>query len=355
MHKNLSLKQKIHWDYGRMDFFCSKHHPIYLYGAGKAAEIVADYIYALGYKVEAFIVTSNDSLLQEFRGRPVYAADDVTLHVGAGIILATGFEHRHKIMEELEKRNWLEYTFVQSLCYQGDLSENLVPLPCKKNIMSGLNGFFANFTELECIGECYQTDKVKAYHDYLRKYEYFLKPFKNKVFTLLELGVFKGGSIRMWGEYFQQAQVVGVDIDESCLNVRGANRSIVIGDLGDEQVLRELCDLKPSIIVDDASHIWSHQIMALFTLFEVLPSGGLYILEDISTSFPCKGYKNYADMNVSAYEICSAVAECVTSGGCLTDRATINRVGVLLGEVEKMAAQVEVVSLMCGSCIFIKR
>ena len=60
---------------------------------------------------------------------------------------------------------------------------------------------------------------------------------------------------------------------------------IITGDVCSEEILERLREYKPSIIVDDASHIWSEQIHALFGLFDSLAVGGLYILEDIHTSF----------------------------------------------------------------------
>jgi hypothetical protein len=39
------------------------------------------------------------------------------------------------------------------------------------------------------------------------------------------------------------------------------------------------------VIIDDASHFWSHQIIGFRTMFPQLPPNGVYIVEDIHTSF----------------------------------------------------------------------
>jgi hypothetical protein len=44
------------------------------------------------------------------------------------------------------------------------------------------------------------------------------------------------------------------------------------------------------LIVDDGSHLWDHQIIALRTLLPLMNRRGFYILEDIDVS-----YGNYAD------------------------------------------------------------
>ena len=51
------------------------------------------------------------------------------------------------------------------------------------------NSFFSCFSELETIGKKYGTDKCSMAHNYLNKYEIFLKKFHDKRVRVLELGV----------------------------------------------------------------------------------------------------------------------------------------------------------------------
>ena len=210
-------------------------------------------------------------------------------------------------------------------------------------------GFFHEFHELDRIGveEC--TDKCRYRHNYLKKYEFFLRDWKNKPLRLLELGVFKGGSERMWKRFFPQAQVYGVDIDENCRAYEEERIKIRIGDLSQDDVLESLKEIRPHIIVDDASHFWSHQIKALFTLFPALPSGGVYILEDMETSFhPLVFSSDYCDAPLDAY----TVAERIT-------RVAASRVpckeGPFAEEITAVGMDTELVATMLSSCIFIKR
>ena len=216
-------------------------------------------------------------------------------------------------------------------------------------------GYFSHYRELNEIGRKCGTDKSDQVHNYLNKYEFFLHPWKDKSFTMLELGVFDGESVRMWRDYFQHAKIVGVDIDERCLGEQGERIEIVIGDLSLEETLDSLKPYAPDIIIDDASHIWSHQIKSLYTLFPVLPHGGIFILEDLETSFPIFRYGNFDDSVISAYDFCSAVAKVVTGGEYLPELQCSPSLSLLKPEVEAIASQIEMISFIKGSCILVKK
>lgn len=46
---------------------------------------------------------------------------------------------------------------------------------------------------------------------YLPVYEHWLKPLRRQPITLLEIGVFQGGSLRMWHKYMPKATIIGLD------------------------------------------------------------------------------------------------------------------------------------------------
>ena len=106
---------------------------------------------------------------------------------------------------------------------------------------------------MDKIGSDLKTDKCHSGNDYLRKYEFFLERWENESINVLELGVLKGASIKMWGEYFKKATIYGVDIDVNAKKYEGSNRKIIIRDLSRKNNLIELCKLSPTIIIDDAS------------------------------------------------------------------------------------------------------
>ena len=63
------------------------------------------------------------------------------------------------------------------------------------------------------IGLEHKTDKSTMTHCYLDIYESYLGKWRDKEFTLLEIGVAAGNSLRMWREYFTKAHIYGIDIN----------------------------------------------------------------------------------------------------------------------------------------------
>jgi len=143
---------------------------------------------------------------------------------------------------------------------------------------------------LNDLGLKFGTDKASDINNFLDIYEFFLKDFQSDSFNLLELGVGpehnKGKSLLMWKHYFKQANIIGVDIREDAKTVEEDRIKVEIGNLGKRQFLNELGEqYLPKVIIDDASHSFSHQINGFLTLWKYLKPGGIYICEDLITSF----------------------------------------------------------------------
>lgn len=257
-----------------------------------------------------------------------------TINTSNGILVGTKFR-RHRSIKGRD--------ISQVMVYQNTIKEMVRLGEAKYNY-----GYFAEFTDLSGIGDKWATDKCSYDHNYLEKYEFFLRKFKDTPFNLLELGVFHGDSLRMWQEYFLQAEIFGVDIQESCRQYASDRINVIIADLSDEAELIKLYDVRPSVIIDDASHLWSHQIKALFSLWHCLPHGGVYIIEDMETSVNQKQITGYDDFPMDAYEVCSRIAKVTISKAPEDDspyRDEINIIGM----------EAELVSIMHGSCVLIKR
>lgn len=217
---------------------------------------------------------------------------------------------------------------------------------------SRISGYFSSEKKLQVIGAAENTDKAGSHHNYLNKYEFFLNKFKEEEFTFVELGVFRGGSIKMWRKFFSKAKVIGVDIDENCLQYATDDIEILIKDLSLDESIKEISQLKPSVIVDDASHLWSHQINALLKLYPTLPSGGVYILEDISTSFFPTSYY-YKDAKVSAYHLIEVISKGVV--GDSVEDVDYTDFEDVRAEIDEVVRTTEVVVNMADSVLLIRR
>lgn len=126
---------------------------------------------------------------------------------------------------------------------------------------------------------------------YFKIYDYFFNNLRDKKINFLEIGVQKGGSLKMWREYFKNAKIYGIDIDSSCKKFNNKYAHIFIGDQSNPDFLNETAKIIGGldIIVDDGSHVMQDQITSLKTLFPYLTENGIYLIEDLHTSY-LQGY-----------------------------------------------------------------
>jgi hypothetical protein len=140
--------------------------------------------------------------------------------------------------------------------------------------------------KLNDIGLRLDADKSSRFHNYLDFYEKHLpdRSFKGR---LLEIGVMDGLSVRMWQEYYPEAEIVGIDIKnmDHLYEHWGVPKSVKLLDVNGtiEKPVRALG--KFDIILDDGSH-YMHDQQRSFELlyYKQLNKGGIYILEDLWTS-----------------------------------------------------------------------
>jgi hypothetical protein len=137
----------------------------------------------------------------------------------------------------------------------------------------------------------FETDGVHKWAHYLPIYERVLSPLRNQPLRFLEIGVFGGGSLEMWRRYFAaDAVIVGLDIDPGCAQFEDVSRNIHvrIGAQQDIGFLRSIVDeLGPfDVILDDGSHVTSHQIESFRYLFaHGMAEGGIYLVEDLHSNY----------------------------------------------------------------------
>jgi len=171
---------------------------------------------------------------------------------------------------------------------------------------------------------------VHGYHSF---YEEAFAPFRHKRgLRLLEIGLDKGESLLMWLKYFTDPAndgIQGLDCEKTfygngrgrgcadgdailaeCLrqHVDGCDRLRFFYGSQDDQaflkrLVREGAGLDPDemlkenkaqqswrtggwdIIIDDGSHIPRHQLVSFSALFPFVRPGGVYVIEDIESSY----------------------------------------------------------------------
>jgi hypothetical protein len=132
---------------------------------------------------------------------------------------------------------------------------------------------------------------LHKWHHYFEIYHRHLERFRGRSPVLLEIGVFQGGSLKMWRDYFGEGvKIIGVDIDPRCRQFEDEATTILIGDQADPAFLGEIRSRFPriDIIIDDGGHTMVQQITTLGELYGHLQPRGTYICEDVHTAYMAK-------------------------------------------------------------------
>jgi hypothetical protein len=126
------------------------------------------------------------------------------------------------------------------------------------------------------------------HESYFAVYESLFNKFRGTDVTFLEVGVFNGGSLNMWREYFgPNARIIGVDLNPIALKLIDQGFEIFIGD---QQSQSFWFDLKSKIgnvdiILDDGGHKNLQQAVTLYYGVEMVRDDGLVVIEDVHTSY----------------------------------------------------------------------
>ena len=134
----------------------------------------------------------------------------------------------------------------------------------------------------------YDSDKIG--NRYLEKYDPVFTPLADRPVNLLEVGVFKGGSLLLWKDYFPNGTISGIDLqmppdwqDQDRVRLfQGSQSDTTFLD----RVATEVAPDGFDVIIDDASHIGSLTEITFWHLFtNHLKQGGIYVIEDWGTGY----------------------------------------------------------------------
>ena len=118
---------------------------------------------------------------------------------------------------------------------------------------------------------------------------------------LLEIGVASGDSIVAWRQYFHRYEhIYGIGYrnhqTERKHTDAEARTTLYMGDQSDRSFLDFVAADSGGafdVVVDDGSHVPSHQRISFDALFPLVKDGGWYIVEDIETSYWDKAQNVY--------------------------------------------------------------
>jgi hypothetical protein len=129
---------------------------------------------------------------------------------------------------------------------------------------------------------------IHKWKHYFEIYDRHFSRFRNTDVHIVEFGVCHGGSLQMWKEYFgPKCRIFGIDINPDCRKLEEDRIRIFVGDQEDRKFLKALSDEIPriDILIDDGGHTMKQQINTFEELFSHIDRNGVYLCEDLHTSY----------------------------------------------------------------------
>ena len=129
-------------------------------------------------------------------------------------------------------------------------------------------------------------DKAKD-HSHTEFYGPLLTPHKHTFLDVLEIGIYMGGSLLMWKEFFPNAQIHGIDIEEheKAKHLRDEDRiTTYFEDAYTKEFYDKIKHKSFDFILDDGPHTVETWNLFLNNYVKLLKPGGILIIEDIFTA-----------------------------------------------------------------------
>jgi hypothetical protein len=129
---------------------------------------------------------------------------------------------------------------------------------------------------------------IHKWRHYFEVYDRHFSRMRNKKINVLEIGAAHGGSIEMWNDYFNgNATIYSVDINPECMKFENDYTKVFIGSQEDKMFLKKLHSTLPAldILIDDGGHTMNQQITTFELLFDKVKEDGIYLCEDLHTSY----------------------------------------------------------------------
>jgi len=146
--------------------------------------------------------------------------------------------------------------------------------------------------DLSKMAVAFGTDKSGG-HFYTKHYQYHFEPLRRKKLNILEIGIGGydnpcdgGNSLRLWKAYFPNSLIFGIDIHDKSYHDEHRIKTFK-GSQVDGDFLRKIAESIGTIdiIIDDGSHYNNHVIATFKLLFPLMSSDGIYVAEDLQTSY----------------------------------------------------------------------
>jgi len=141
----------------------------------------------------------------------------------------------------------------------------------------------------------YYSTKHSTYFD---TYDLLLEKYQGKKITFVEVGIWGGGSLFMWRDFFgPKARIIGIDLNPEAIKWEKDGFEIFIGNQSDPAFWEDFkSKVGPiDVLLDDGGHTYVQQIVTMETMIDQINDGGMLIVEDTHTSY----MQNFGDKKIS--------------------------------------------------------
>lgn len=124
--------------------------------------------------------------------------------------------------------------------------------------------------------------------NYFHIYDELFTKYKNKPITFVEIGVFSGGSLFMWRNFFgKKAKIIGIDLNPDAKKFEKFGFEIHIGDQSKEKFWDNFFKKvgKADIVLDDGGHTNYQQTITANKCIPKIKDGGMLVVEDVHASY----------------------------------------------------------------------
>jgi hypothetical protein len=139
--------------------------------------------------------------------------------------------------------------------------------------------------------EAFKNSEYLSYKhkNYFPIYDEVLSKYRGKEnITFVEVGIFNGGSLFMWREFFGPGvRIIGIDFNPEAIKWREHGFDIFIGDQSDPNFWKRFFSEvgRIDILLDDGGHTNKQQIITCAESFQYINDGGLILVEDVHTNY----------------------------------------------------------------------
>lgn len=128
------------------------------------------------------------------------------------------------------------------------------------------------------------TDKEGLHYYISNLYCEKLTPKKNEEINILEIGIFKGDSLKLWDDFFINANIYGMDLGDYTQHTYSNKVKKYIMNAYEESTINFLknTNIKFDIIIDDGPHTLESQDYACKNYRQFLKDNGILIIEDVA-------------------------------------------------------------------------